>query len=196
MAFRHQAVHVPDWRAHCRVLDRNERARIIFLAEALERRTKLPGRRNGLLGYVGLAVLRCLAFGFLSMRTGRLDPGYDAIQGKTGLCRQSVANGIARLERCGILMICRRRFGMYQTTSLYRLHPPGHWVDDLNLPRGKAAPFPPRRQLELLELGERFWKERLSLQQKKTPNLKLSNLLESLRGRMEPPTPPRQNRTT
>src|SRR4051794_31118538 len=106
--YRHGARFIADWRQHSRVLDRNERARIVFLAEALERRTKLPGRRNGLLGYVGLSVLRCLAFGFLSMRTGLCCPGYGAMMAKTGLCKQSVATGLARLERTGILRIVRR----------------------------------------------------------------------------------------
>ena len=44
---RHSARFIADWRQHCRALDRNERARIVFLAEALERRSKPAGRRNG-----------------------------------------------------------------------------------------------------------------------------------------------------
>jgi hypothetical protein len=64
MAFRHEALFVADWRQHCRVLDRNERARVLLLAEALERRTKSQGRRNGCLGYV----LHCLMFTFLNAK--------------------------------------------------------------------------------------------------------------------------------
>src|SRR5687767_12778286 len=108
MAYRHGAQFVMDWRPHCRVLDRNERARILVLAEALERRTKLAGRRNGLLGYVGLAVLRCLMFAFLNAKNGLCCPSYEAIMGKTGLCKSSVATGLARLERTGIVKIVRR----------------------------------------------------------------------------------------
>jgi hypothetical protein len=108
MAFRHGAQFVADWRTHCRPLDRNERAKIIFLAEALERRSKPPGRRNGLLGYVGLQVLRCLVFGFLNVRTGLCCPGYCAMMAKTGLCKASIAAGLARLERTGIVKIVRR----------------------------------------------------------------------------------------
>jgi hypothetical protein len=51
MAFRHTAAFVSDWRPHSRILDRNERAKIMALADALERRTKPAGKRNGVLGY-------------------------------------------------------------------------------------------------------------------------------------------------
>jgi hypothetical protein len=39
-SYRHTASFVQDWRPHSRPLDRNERAKILFLAEALERRSK------------------------------------------------------------------------------------------------------------------------------------------------------------
>jgi hypothetical protein len=162
MAYRHGAQFVMDWRPHSRVLDRNERARILVLAEALERRTKMPGRRNGLLGYVGLAVLRCLMLGFLSARTGLCCPSYEAIMAKTGLCKSSVATGLARLERTGIVRIVRRLVrqrvarvspitglpetytGTTQTSSLYALHAPGAWVSHLAVPPARHTPFPCR----------------------------------------------------
>jgi hypothetical protein len=49
---------VSDSRPDSRVLHRNERAKIMALAGALERRTKPAAKRNGVLGYVGLTVLR------------------------------------------------------------------------------------------------------------------------------------------
>jgi hypothetical protein len=49
------------------------------LAEALERRTKPAGKRNGVLGYVGLTVLRCLMFTFLNAKTGLCCPAYSTI---------------------------------------------------------------------------------------------------------------------
>lgn len=186
--YRYTAQFVPDWREHCRVLDRNERAKIVFLAEALERSTKLPGRRNGLLGYVGLQVLRCLAFGFLNMRTGLLCPGYGAIQHRTGLCRQSVATGLARLERCGVLKIVRRivkarvdrtspihggpeaYVGTVQTTSLYSIHAPAAYSEHLTVPPARPAPFPPKRQLELLERMQLLWSSKLSLSNRIKPS--------------------------
>jgi hypothetical protein len=45
------------WR---RPLDRNDRARVMVCAEALERRTKDKHKRDGVIGQSGLAVLRCL----------------------------------------------------------------------------------------------------------------------------------------
>jgi Helix-turn-helix domain len=181
MAYRYGAQFVMDWRPHSRVLDRNERARILVLAEALERRSKLPGRRNGLLGYVGLAVLRCLMFGFLSARTGLCCPSYEAIMVKTGLCKSSVATGLARLERTGIVRIVRRLVrqrvarvspitglpeaytGTTQTSSLYSLHPPGAWASHLAVPPARPTPFPCRRQLDLLQRMALRWTTRLDL---------------------------------
>lgn len=198
MAYRHGAQFVSDWRQHCRVLDRNERAKIVFLAEALERRTKLPGRRNGQLGYVGLQVLRCLAFQFLNLSSGLLCPGYDAIMRRTGLCKQSVATGLARLERTGVVKIMRRLVrervsrvspvtglpeeyvGTVQTTSLYALQRPAAYADHLTLPPARPAPFPPRRQLELLEKMQLMWASKLSLQHRMKPAppaRQLANLL-------------------
>jgi hypothetical protein len=181
MAFRHGAQFVMDWRPHCRVLDRNERAKILFLSEALERRTKAAGRRNGLLGYVGLQVLRCLMLTFLNGRNGLCCPSYAGIMAKTGLCKASVANGLARLERAGIVRIVRRLVrqrvtrvspitgeieqyvGTTQTSSLYSLHRPGAWADHLPVPAARPAPFPCRRQLDLLERMALTWKARLDL---------------------------------
>jgi hypothetical protein len=107
MRYRRGAVFVRDPLEHGRPLDRNERARVLLLAEAWERRSKRAGCRNGDLGYVGLAVLKCLLWGFLGAK-GLCCPSYDAIQHRTGLCRQSIANGIRRLETAGILRVVRR----------------------------------------------------------------------------------------
>jgi hypothetical protein len=188
MAYRRGATFIADWRPHCRVLDRNERARIIFLAEALERRTKPAGRRNGLIGYVGLAVLRCLMFGFMSHATGLCCPSYEAIQRRTGLCRASIAAGLARLERCGVLKIVRRLVrqrverispltgqpesyvGTVQTTSLYSLRAPGAWADHLAIPPARPAPFPSKRQIDLLQRMELRWKARLDLGEQSSPS--------------------------
>jgi hypothetical protein len=193
MAFRHGAQFVMDWRPHARPLDRNERAKIIFLAEALERRSKPPGRRNGLLGYVGLAVLRSLLFAFLNGRSGLCCPSYGAMMERTGLCRASIAHGVARLERAGIVRIIRRLVrqrvtrispitgepesytGTTQTSSLYSLHRPGAWADHLPVPAGRSAPFPCRRQMDLLERMALTWATRLDLSK------------QSTRDRMNPP---------
>lgn len=195
MAYRHGAQFVMDWRQHCRALDRNERARIIFMSEALERRTKRAGRRNGLLGYVGLQVLRCLMLAFLNGKNGLCCPSYEAIIAKTGLCKSSVAAGLARLERCGIIKIMRRLVrqrverlspitglpevytGTTQTSSLYSLHRPGAWAEHLPAPPARPTPFPCRRQLDLLERMQLTWKARLDVGKQSPPH------------RQEPTTP-------
>lgn len=106
----------PKWRSNARhwqdqdirlPLDRNARARLLHAAEALEARTRQPGRQNGSVSRIGLIVLRCLLLQFLG-GTGRCFPSYDAIMEKTGLCRQSVRNALFRLERCGLVRILRR----------------------------------------------------------------------------------------
>ena len=98
--FRHGATFVADWRPHSRVLDRNERAKIMFLAEAFaSAAASNRAATTGLLGYRALQLLRCLMFGFLNHRNGLCCPSYDTLQERTGLCRQSIAVGLARLER-------------------------------------------------------------------------------------------------
>ncbi len=51
-------------------LDRNARARLMVHAEALDRRTRLPGQHGGVLKRTGLAVLKALLFGFANVITG------------------------------------------------------------------------------------------------------------------------------
>ena len=143
-------------------------------------------------------MLRCLAFGFLNPATGLCCPGYAAMVEKTGLCRQSIATGLARLERAGIVQIVRRLVrqsvrrvspmtgepetytGTTQATSLYALHQPAAYAGHLTLPLGRRAPFPPPRQLALLERMELMGRTRLSLGEQSPP------------ARMNPPPTPTQ----
>jgi hypothetical protein len=105
--YRSGSTFVVNPRALYAPLDRNMRAKVIFLAEGLERATKQPGRRGGVLGLTGLLVLRALLFHFLGA-DGRLDPSYAAIQRKTGLCRATIAKALDRLRQTGILRMTRR----------------------------------------------------------------------------------------
>jgi hypothetical protein len=91
-----------------RPIDRNDRARIIAAAEALERRTKLPGKRNGAIGQSGLAILRALLFHFLDPKSGQLDPSYKQMRAQTRFCVQTISQALKRLAACGILEIHRR----------------------------------------------------------------------------------------
>jgi hypothetical protein len=96
-------------RAQCVTkLDRNDKARIIYLAERTELRTKGRGRKAGAIGQSGLQVLRCLLHQFHSTATGQCDPSYTAIQARTGFCRQVVADALRRLEDTGMICVMRR----------------------------------------------------------------------------------------
>ena len=126
----------------CRPIDRNARARIMVLAEAIERRTKAPGRRNGALGLATLVVLRALLNRFANASTGQCCPSYAAIQCCTGFCRQTIADSLYRLEQTGLVTIVRRLVreavtrvnpatgcvesfvATVQGTNLFRFNPP------------------------------------------------------------------------
>lgn len=99
---------VMDELAHCSRLDRNAKARLLHACEILERTTKAKGRRNGALGLATLAVLRCLLLRFHNAGNGRCCPSYDALQGATGFCRETIARAIERLEAAGVLVVTRR----------------------------------------------------------------------------------------
>jgi hypothetical protein len=89
-------------------LDRNQKARIIFCAEQRELNSKLPGKKDGIIGQSGLRVLRCLLQQFHNASTGLCFPSYTAIQARSGLCRQAVTDGLHRLELAGVITILRR----------------------------------------------------------------------------------------
>ena len=159
--YRHTAVFVHDELAHGVPLDRNTRAKLLYLAERLERRTKAPGRRNGALGATGLAVLRALLLRFANGRTGLCCPSYTALQACTGLCRQAIADALARLETTGIVKIVRRIaretitrvsaitgqperiVTTVQQSNLYAFSEPADRAERLPLPPANARPFPP-----------------------------------------------------
>jgi DNA-binding transcriptional ArsR family regulator len=101
-------------------LDRNARARLMVHAEALDRRTRLPGQHGGVLKRTGLAVLRALLFHFANVLTGRCDPGYDTLARAAGVTRSTVAIALRRLEGAGILERVRRQVGMIRYSNAYR----------------------------------------------------------------------------
>jgi len=92
------------WSRH----DRRARVAILRKAEDLELRTKPRGKTEGCLGHVGLEVLKCLLFQFLSYDTGQCDPSYIAIMKKTKRSRGAVTRALRRLEAVGFLLITRR----------------------------------------------------------------------------------------
>jgi DNA-binding Lrp family transcriptional regulator len=91
-----------------RPLDRNQRARLIFLCERLDAQTKEKGMHGGCLKRTGLMVLRVLLFHFHNVHTGRCDPSYDTIAKAAGMSRSAVAAALNRLEAAGIITRIRR----------------------------------------------------------------------------------------
>lgn len=150
--FRRGSVFVRDLREHSIPLDRNQAARILYLAERLEVSTKAKGRRNGCLGAIGLAVLRVLLLRFQNRTTGVCCPSYGAIQRATGLCRQAVTDALDRLAGAGIIQWVRRLVrdgrGCRQASNVYRISEPRPAV--AAKATTKAKPFPSRGPLAAL----------------------------------------------
>jgi hypothetical protein len=92
-----------------RKLDRNLVARILFLAEALDRRTRGKGHHGGLLKAKGLDVLRALLKRFYCHRTGECFPSMEAIAAAAGCCRETVRRKLRALEAAGIVQTIRRK---------------------------------------------------------------------------------------
>ena len=98
--------------------------------------TREPGRHGGGIGLPAMAVLECLIFKFHNWASGRLDPSYDSLQKATGLCRQAVADALAKLKALGIINWLRRctedkddtgAFRLRQLTNAYAVLPPSQW---------------------------------------------------------------------
>ena len=166
--YRHTAVFVHDELAHGVPLDRNTRA-----APALSRRTARAAHQGARTaqwrpGRHGARGAACAAPAFANGRTGLCCPSYTALQACTGLCRQAIADALARLEAAGIVRIARRiaremvtRVSAFtgkpemilttvQASNLYSFGEPAERAERLPLPPACAKPFPPRKQLSLL----------------------------------------------
>lgn len=172
--YRRNAQFVRDPVALSTPMDRNARARLLYLAELLERRTKAPGRRNGTLGYAGLAVLKALLLRFANGKTGLCCPSYTALQCATGLCRQAIADALSRLERAGLLRIVRRLVrervtrispttglletyvGTIQSSSIYSFAKDERAIDWFasHLPASNSRPVPLSRRFPFVRKAE------------------------------------------
>ncbi len=100
-------------------IDRNGRARFMFYAEALDRRTRRPGQHGGVLKRTGLAVLRALLFHFANVVTARCDPSFDTLAKTAGVARSTVAVALGRLEAAGLLTRIRRQVGRVRYSNAY-----------------------------------------------------------------------------
>ena len=92
-----------------RLLSREMKARILYLAEALERRTRRPGKHGGELKEKGLAVLRALLNQRYNKKTGECYPSYETIAADAGCCADTVRRKLRALERAGIIETIRRK---------------------------------------------------------------------------------------
>jgi len=71
-------------------------------------RKGIISRREGVIGLSGLSVLYALLFRFRNSKTGRIDPGYDAIARAANCSRATAARALARLKAAGILNWVKR----------------------------------------------------------------------------------------
>jgi len=136
--YRREARFVMNPEALSTPLDGNQRAKILHRCEVMERQTKGRGQRNGILGVPAMMVLRALLMRFHNRKTGLCFPSYDAIQEVTGLCRQSIAVALQRLESAGVLKITRRLIRIagalggaicQQMSNLYAFAEPARQLD-------------------------------------------------------------------
>jgi hypothetical protein len=134
-------------------LPKKQAARIWHKARRFDRQTRTAGKHGGAIGRTALTVLYALLFEFMNYRTGRLDPSYDGLAHRAGVCRRAVATALQRLKTLGVLHWLRRcseerdgagRFILKQDTNAYAILPPSQW-------RGYAEP--PEPELHPSEWG-------------------------------------------
>jgi hypothetical protein len=104
-----------------RKLGREQIARILFLAEALGRRTRQKGQHGGVLKGKGLDVLRALLRQFYCKATGECFPSYDTIADAAGCCRETVRQKLKALELLGIIEIIRRKVVATFVSAVHRV---------------------------------------------------------------------------
>ena len=90
-------------------IDRNARARLLWKADALDRRSHEPRRHGGRLRRTGLQVLRTLLLAFANAVTGRCDPSLDTLARMAGMARSTCAEALNRLEAEGLVRRVQRR---------------------------------------------------------------------------------------
>jgi DNA-binding Lrp family transcriptional regulator len=121
-----------------RPLDRNQRARIVYLAEKLDARTHEPGQHGGCLKRTGIHILKVLVFHFHNAANGRCDPSISTIAKAAGVSRSTVIEALKRLEAAGIIERIRRsrwirqygRKRCVQWSNAYRMNVPTQFRKD------------------------------------------------------------------
>jgi hypothetical protein len=131
------------------VVTGSNRWRLWHRARDFDRGSHQPGHHGGSVGHAALQVLHSLIFDFLNHRTGRLDPSYEAIARKAGVCVRTVATA-KRLRELGILNWVRRcaeswrdgRFVLEQETNAYAVLPEREPMCGYRPPTEPSAPAP------------------------------------------------------
>lgn len=146
----------PVWRDSTRAavefkpIPKKHAARLYHRARDYDQASHRERGHGGRLGRPALAVLHSLIFDFLNPASGRLDPSYEAIARKAGVCRRTAANALNRLKSAGLISWVRRsleardqagRFCLAQGTNAYELLDEGSWRDW----RPRTDPPPPDR---------------------------------------------------
>ena len=117
-------------------LPKKEAAKRWYAARRFDRQTHQPGKHGGAIGRSGLAVLYALLFDCLDFASGCLEPSYDEIAAKAGVCRRTVATALQKLRALGLLHWQRRsreatdelgRFRLVQEKNAYAVLPPSQW---------------------------------------------------------------------
>jgi DNA-binding MarR family transcriptional regulator len=121
-----------------RPLDRNQRSRVMFLAEKLDANTHEPGQHGGCLKRSGLQVLRILIFHFHNVHCGRCDPSLETIAKAAGMAKSTVVAALKRLEDAGIIERIRRaqwtmeygRKRLVQWSNAYLMNVPNQYRNE------------------------------------------------------------------
>ena len=97
--------------ANCRPISYQEREQIWRDAVERENATRKKGCQNGELGKAALAVLHCLLFDFINMKTGVCFPRVRTLQERLQpwYSRASIFRALDRLEAAGVLQRVHRR---------------------------------------------------------------------------------------
>lgn len=126
-------------------MPKKEAARRWYAARRFDRQTHTAGKHGGVIGRTALAVLYALLFDCLDFDSGKLDPSYQYLADKAGVCRRAVADALRRLRDLGLLHWQRRcredtdelgRFRLRQETNAYAVLSPANW-------KGYHEPPPP-----------------------------------------------------
>ena len=100
------------------MIDRNMRARALFHAEALDRRSHERGWHGGVLKRTGLAVYKAL-LGYACAGGGFCCPAYETIAKAAGVARSTVSEALRRLEAAGLVERVRRQVGTIRSSNAY-----------------------------------------------------------------------------